>query len=41
MHRLSQMFKPITATPFVFDDGHIEVEPCQALKPYIRCFWGA
>ena len=40
MHRLSQMFRPITATPFVFGDGHIEVEPCEVLKPYIRCFWG-
>lgn len=34
------IYRPITATPFKDNKDHIEVEPCDALKPYIRCFWG-
>lgn len=37
---LYQMYRPITATPFKSGDGYIEFAPCDALKPYIRCFWG-
>lgn len=37
---LSQIYRPITATPFECGESYIEVEPCAALKPYIRCFWG-
>lgn len=40
MLSLSKMYRPITASPFKRTQIHCEVEPCQALKPFIRCFWG-
>lgn len=40
MERLTKMFHPITGTPFQRDETYMEVPPCDALKPYIRCFWG-
>ena len=40
MHRLSGMYHPITGTPFQSDETYMEWAPCNALKPYIRCFWG-
>lgn len=36
-----KIYKPITAAPFIHDRSHVEIEPCDALKPYIRCFWGS
>lgn len=36
---LSQIYHPITATPFN-TEYYTEYEPCEELKPYIRCFWG-
>lgn len=36
-----KIYKPITATPFSRDESYTEIEPCDALKPYIRCFWGS
>lgn len=38
---LNDLYRPITASPFANDDTYMEIEPCDALKPYIRCFWGA
>lgn len=38
--KLHQMYTPLTATPFVRDEKYMEFEPCPALKPYIKCFWG-
>lgn len=38
---LNQIYRPLTATPFSQDDIYREYEPCEALKPYIRCFWGS
>lgn len=35
--KLSGAFTPITAQPF--RSGYMEYSPCEALKPYIRCFW--
>lgn len=35
---LSQIYHPITATPFN-TEYYMEYEPCEELKPYIRCFW--
>lgn len=32
---------PITATPYRHGEAYVEIEPCAALKPYIRCFWGS
>ena len=33
-------YNPITATPYKYNDEYAEYEPCDQLKPYIRCFWG-
>lgn len=35
--KLSDALFPITAQPF--RSGYREYSPCEALKPYIRCFW--
>ncbi len=35
--KLSRALAPITAQPFC--SGYREYSPCDALKPYIRCFW--
>ena len=40
MLALSQLYRPITGTPFQSDETYREVVPCEPLKPYIRCFWG-
>lgn len=36
---LNRRFFPLTAHPFDREDCR-EVPPCQALRPYVRCFWG-
>lgn len=41
MRALSQLYRPITGTPFQADETYREVAPCFALRPYIRCFWGS
>lgn len=38
--RLDKIFNTFTASPFQ-QNSYIEIEPCEALKPYIRCFWGS
>lgn len=38
--QLYKMYRPITATPYTCDNTYMEIEPCEALKPYISCFWG-
>lgn len=38
--QIHQMYRPLTATPFQMDDTYIEITPCEALRPYICCFWG-
>ena len=35
-----RLYRPITATPFQANASYREYAPCEALKPYIRCFWG-
>lgn len=40
MKKLCDIYRPITATPFVNNDIYCEILPCEALRPYIRCFWG-
>lgn len=40
MSTLSDIYHPITATPFTDTDEYCEIPPCDALKPYICCFWG-
>lgn len=39
MLSLTKMYRPITAQPFDRSDGYREISTCEALKPYIRCFW--
>jgi AraC-like DNA-binding protein len=34
-------YRPVTATPFRHNETYTEYTPCDALKPYIRCFWGS
>lgn len=36
-----KIYRPITAAPFAHDKSYMEIEPCEALKPYVRCFWGS
>lgn len=38
--QIHQLYRPLTATPFRTDDTYCEAAPCEALRPYIRCFWG-
>lgn len=37
---LSKLYRPITATPFRNTISYTEIPPCEALSPYICCFWG-
>lgn len=39
MDHLSRMYRPITSKP-KDTKTNIELLPCEALRPYIRCFWG-
>lgn len=41
INSLTDMYYPITGTPFSDNINYCEIPPCQALKPYIRCFWGS
>ncbi len=40
MLTLAKMYRPITAAPFQNDETYCEFAPCEALKPFICCFWG-
>ena len=40
MRSLTKQYHPITGEPFLRDESYWELAPCDALKPYIRCFWG-
>lgn len=33
-------YHPLTATPFKRNMSYTELDPCQELRPYIRCYWG-
>lgn len=33
------IYRPLTATPFKCNSTYNEIEPCQILQPYVRCFW--
>ncbi len=37
---LNRIYRPITSTPFKSNKSYMEFEPCAALMPYVRCFWG-
>ena len=32
-------FHPLTSRPYLSDPSYTEYPPCEALKPYIACFW--
>ena len=38
---LASIYHPITGHPYSHNPSYVEVEPCPALRPYIRCFWGS
>lgn len=38
--QINDIFSPITAYPYGNNGIYIELPPCEALKPYIKCFWG-
>ena len=38
MFDLSQLYHPLTATP-LGRSSYAEVAPCEALRPYVHCFW--
>lgn len=40
MNDLHTLYYPLTATPFSSSVLYKEIPPCDALKPFIRCFWG-
>jgi AraC-like DNA-binding protein len=37
---LTKRYHPITGEPLRREETYWEALPCDALKPYIRCFWG-
>ncbi|MBQ9674099.1 MAG: helix-turn-helix transcriptional regulator [Ruminococcus sp.] len=37
-YRIDKIFKTITANPYQ-RNTYLELAPCEALKPYIHCFW--
>lgn len=39
MFKLSNIYRPITAQPFLNNETYTEIQPCEELKPYICCFW--
>ena len=41
MHKLYKSYHPVTATPYQCTEDYMEFAPCEALKPYMRCFWGS
>jgi len=41
MNVLSDLFKPITVSKLNNSPNYVEIEPCELLRPYIRCFWGS
>lgn len=41
MHKLYKSYHSVTATPYQCTEDYMEFAPCEALKPYIRCFWGS
>lgn len=40
MQTVANMYRPITGTPFENNESYCEIAPCEALRPYVRCFWG-
>ena len=41
MNSYYRLYRPITAAPLRNDGTYTEIPPCDALKPYIKCFWSS
>lgn len=39
--QVNRIFRPLTSSPFRRDDTYREILPCEALRPYVCCFWGS
>lgn len=37
---LHEIYQPLTALPYRHSETYTETPPCEALRPYVRCFWG-
>lgn len=37
---LHEIYQPLTALPCRHNETYTEIPPCEALRPYVRCFWG-
>lgn len=40
MLSLIKRYHPLTGQPLKMDETYWELAPCEALRPYIRCYWG-
>lgn len=38
---ISDIYRPVTGLPFRNSDKYREYAPCEALQPYVRCFWSS
>jgi AraC-like DNA-binding protein len=38
---LSSIYQPMTARPFERSGSYAEYRPCEALRPFVACFWGS
>lgn len=38
--KTKMIYRPLTAAPFKCNSAYTEIEPCEILQPYVRCFWG-
>lgn len=39
MLKFHRFYHPLTARPYLSDSIYTEYQPCEALRPYIACFW--
>lgn len=39
MKNFSSIYRPLTSRPFLSDQSYQEFVPCEALRPYIACYW--
>ena len=39
MVEFSRHYHPLTSRPYLSDPSYTEYPPCEALRPYIACFW--
>lgn len=41
MMTFNRYYRPLTSRPFLSDTTYQEYPPCEALRPYIACFWAS